>query len=222
MGKLAPSLLEADFRFLEEQLKTMERAGADQVHIDVMDGSFVPNLAFGMREIRGIRSSTDLPFDVHLMVQEPVRFVERIRDAGADVITVHYEACEDPGYTIDRIRMSGARCGIVLNPDTELGVLTEELLQKVHVVQLMTVWPGREGQEFLPDALLRIRRLRERIEELGAACEIETDGKIGMENVREVLRAGASVVVSGRALFEGDLEKNIREMKRLMGLEKVD
>lgn len=216
MRRLAPSLLEADFRFLDEQLRKMERAGADQIHIDVMDGSFVPNLALGMREIRSIRQSTALPFDVHMMVQEPGRFVERMAEAGADVITVHYEACEDPEETIDRIRNLGAASGIALKPDTDLSVLSERLLQKVDVVQLMTVQPGLEGQEFLPESLSRIRKVRGRIEALGLTCEVEVDGKIGIGNVQEVVRAGASVIVSGRALFAGDLEENIRRMKQQM------
>lgn len=216
MSKLAPSLLEADFRFLDEQLKQMERAGADMVHIDVMDGSFVPNLALGMREIQSIRSSTLLPFDVHLMVQEPIRFVERMKKAGADVVTVHYEACTDLAKTIARIKSLGIRCGIVLKPDTALDVLEDPLLRQIDVVQLMTVHPGLEEQEFLPDSLERIRKLRERIEEQKLLCEIEVDGKVGPGNVQEVLRAGASVIVSGRALFEGSLEENIQKMKRLM------
>ena len=216
MGKLAPSMLEADMRFLDEEMKRMERAGADYVHIDVMDGSFVPNLAFGMREIKGLRQSAPLPFDVHMMVQEPVRFVKRMKEAGADVITVHYEACTDLLKTIRTIRELGVRAGVALNPDTSLGVLKDEILSQADVVQLMTVQPGMEGQRFLPGSLQRIQALRKRIKELGLGCEIEVDGKIDMENVQEVVRAGASVIVSGKALFQGDLETNIQKMKRLM------
>lgn len=216
MGKLAPSLLEADMRFLDEELKRMERAGADCVHIDVMDGAFVPNLAFGMREIGSIRPSSPLPFDVHMMVQEPVRFVKRIKEAGADVITVHYEACTDLDRTVRTIRELGIRAGVALNPDTSLGVLSDEVLAQADVVQLMTVQPGLEGQRFLPGSLARIQALRKRITDLGLDCEIEADGKIGMENVQEAVAAGASVIVSGKALFQGDLEENIRRMKRLI------
>lgn len=216
MGKLAPSLLEADMRFLDEESKRMERAGADYVHIDVMDGMFVPNLAFGMREIRSIRPSSALPFDVHMMVQEPIRFVKRMKEAGADVITVHYEACTDLVQTLRTIRGLGIRAGIVLNPDTSLGVLSDVMLAQADVVQLMTVRPGLEGQRFLPGSIERIQALRKRIDDLGLNCEIETDGKISMENVQEAVAAGASVIVSGKALFQGNLEENIQRMKRLI------
>ena len=216
MIQVAPSLLSADFARLGEAVSMVNTSRASMIHIDVMDGAFVPNLAFGMREIKSIRSSSSMVFDVHMMVQEPVRFVKRMKEAGADVITVHYEACTDLAKTIRAIRELGVRAGVALNPDTGLGVLQDEILKQVDVVQLMTAQPGLEGQRFLPGSLQKIQALRKRMEELGLVCEFEVDGKIDMENVQEAVRAGASVIVSGKALFQGDLENNIQKMKRLI------
>ena len=143
--KLAPSLLEADFRCLDMELKTLESAGILIIHIDVMDGMFVPNLSFGMKMIRSIRSSTNMSFDVHMMVQEPVRFARQIIDVGADIITVHYEACADVEGTLAFIKKSGIKVGIALKPGTALDVLSDDILCKVDVVHLMTVHPGLEG-----------------------------------------------------------------------------
>ena len=181
-----------------------------------MDGAFVPNLALGMREVESIRASSGLIFDVHMMVNEPIRYVERMKAAGADVITVHFEACEDPERTVNAVKDMGIRAGIALKPDTELDVLKAPLLERADVIQLMTVQPGLEGQSFIPKSIRRIEMLRGRLEQLGLSRDIEADGNIGMDNVQKVVRAGATVVVSGKALFCGNLEKNIREMKRLM------
>lgn len=214
--RLAPSLLEADYRYLDEQLKTMECAGADSVHIDVMDGIFVPNLSFGMKMIRSIRQSTRLEFDVHMMVQEPLRFAQRMIDAGADVLTVHYEACDDVEGTLAFIRNSGIKVGIALKPETALDVLTDRILKMVDVVHLMTVEPGLEGQTFIPESLSRISEIRNRLNKIHPDCDIEVDGNITKENMNSVLSAGATIIVIGKAIFSGDMMDNIRQMKRLI------
>lgn len=216
MGKayrLAPSLLEADFRCLDMELKTLESAGVDIVHIDVMDGIFVPNLSFGMKMIRSIRSSTHMIFDVHMMVQEPIRFTQQMIDAGADIMTVHYEACADVESTLAFIKNSGIKVGIALKPGTTLEVLTDSVLQKVDVVHLMTVQPGLEGQTFIPESLSRIYKIRDRLDKIHPECDIEVDGNITSENIKNVLLAGANIIVAGKSIFSGNIVDNIKKLK---------
>ncbi len=212
---IAPSLLEADYGHLETELIKMKKGGADYVHIDVMDGCFVPNLSFGMKMIKGLRDSADTVFDVHMMVMNPERFIPKMADAGADVISVHFEACENIIETLDEIHACGCKAGIVLNPETDFHLLTREILDRVEVVQVMTVAPGIEGQEFRTDMLAKINLIRNRLREMNYKIDIEVDGGINFENVQSVVNAGASIVVSGKALFTGNLEENIQRMKQL-------
>jgi len=215
-NKLAPSLLEADYRFLDDQLKQMKLAGADCVHIDVMDGSFVPNLSFGMKMIKSIRQSTNLEFDVHMMVQKPHRFTKRMVEAGAEVLTVHYEACADIERTLTEIKECGIKAGIALKPGTSLNVIDDNLLEIVDVVHLMTVEPGLEGQVFIPKSLQRISEIRKRLNFINPGCDIEVDGNITFENIRQVMNAGANIIVVGKAFFTGDMPGNIHRMKQLI------
>lgn len=216
MGKLAVSLLEMDYNNLGQELKEIENSGIDYIHIDMMDGMFVPNVGIGTRLIQGIRPSTKLVFDVHMMVQEPERLAEKVVNSGADVITVHYEACKDIKKTLEFIQDLGCKAGIDLNPETPLDVLDDELLKKADVIHLMTTVPGVEGQKFIPESLDKIRSLRRKLEELKLDTDIEVDGNITKENLRRVVKAGATIFVSGRAIVQGDMAENIRQMKTII------
>ena len=223
MCRLAVSLLEMNYGHLARGLKEMEQAGADYVHIDMMDGSFVPSLGIGTRLIEGIRISSSLVFDVHMMVREPERFLERVAQAGADIITVHYEACHDVKKTLEEIHGLGLRAGLALNPETSVDALEDEVLKEADVIHVMTTHPGIEGQTFIPESIEKIRGLRERLERLGVFRDIEVDGNITMENVKRTAEAGATVIVSGRALVQGNMEENIHRMKDILhGIEKRD
>lgn len=207
---LAPSLLAADFTKLGEQIKETERCGAQFLHIDVMDGIFVPSISFGMPLIESIRPITKQFFDVHLMIVEPERYIQEFVDCGADGITFHLEATKDPQKVIDRIHKAGAKAGISIKPGTPL----EEVypyLSKVEMVLIMSVEPGFGGQSFLPEAFGRIRKIREYLDRHQLATRLEVDGGIGKKNVREVMAAGADVFVAGSAVFrKRSIEENIR------------
>jgi len=207
---LSPSILAADFFELGKQIKMVEEAGVKYLHIDVMDGNYVKNISFGLPVIKSIRSRSNLVFDTHLMVVEPIRMLEDYRDAGADIITVHAEACSDLAATISRIKEMGLKAGVSLNPGTPLDKL-DPVLNSVDMVLLMSVVPGAGGQAFIPSTLQKIRDLREKAEKTGAVIDIEVDGGIYVDNVMDVLMAGANVIVSGTSIFHGDILENIRK-----------
>ena len=216
MGKIAPSILSADFTRLGEEIKDVEKAGADYIHIDVMDGHFVPNITIGPMIVKAAKRVTDLPLDVHLMISDPDYFIEDFAEAGASIITVHAEALNHLHRTIQIIRDKGVRPGVVLNPATPLGVV-EYVLDQLDMVVLMTVNPGFEAQKFIPEVIPKIRRLRKMVNDLDLSLEIEVDGGIDPENIGRVSSAGADVFVAGSAIYYSkDYKKTIRLMRERM------
>lgn len=212
---LAPSMLSADFKILGEQLKQTEEAGAQYIHFDVMDGIFVPSISFGMPVLSSVKGATDQVLDVHLMVTEPVRYVKEFASCGADIITVHLEACEDLAATVDAIHACGVRAGISIKPGTPVEELTP-YLDQADMFLIMSVEPGFGGQAFIPESLERIRQLRELLDERGLKKDLEVDGGIYHSNVAEVLEAGANVIVSGSGVYKGDIRKNVAEFMEIL------
>ncbi len=198
--KIAPSILAADFACLGRQIEEAHRAGADWIHVDVMDGRFVPNISVGIPVLQAVRRVTDLPLDVHLMIVEPERYVEAFARAGADRLTVHVEASPHLHRTVQQIRQLGLRAGVALNPATPAGAV-EEILPDVDLILAMTVNPGFGGQHFIPTVLPKLRRLRQMIDALGADIELEVDGGIDQHTAGLVTAAGATVLVAGSAIF---------------------
>ncbi len=208
MYKLAPSILSADFGNLSRDVRLAADAGAEYIHIDVMDGMFVPSISFGMPVIKSIRPCTDKVFDVHMMVEEPGRYAEAMKEAGADLICVHQEACRHLDRTISQIKGLGLKAGVALNPATPVESLSC-VLGQVDMVLIMSVNPGFGGQKFIPYTLDKIRTLRAMCDARGLATDIEVDGGVGLNNVREVLKAGANVIVAGSAVYGGDVRANV-------------
>lgn len=211
---LAPSILSADFTRLGEEMRLTEKCGAKYIHFDVMDGIFVPNISFGIPVLKSIHQATDQVMDVHLMITEPIRYVEEFAKAGADLITIHYEACEDVAATIEKIRESGKKVGVSVKPATPVSVL-EAFLEKIDMVLIMSVEPGFGGQKFMPEALDKVREVRRMAEEKGMELDIQVDGGIGTDNVAEVLDAGANVIVAGSAVFKAT-EENTKAFMEIL------
>lgn len=213
--KISPSILAADVSRFGEELAAVSQAGADYIHIDIMDGMFVQNISFGVPVVEGIRKCVDTFFDVHLMVHEPIRYIRDFAEAGADGITVHVEACEDLEATIDEIHSHGKKAAVSIKPRTDIDTILD-ILPKVYMVLVMTVEPGYGGQKIRRDTFDKIIRLRQYIEEYNLDVDIEVDGGVDLDNVREVLDAGANVIVAGTKVFHGDVEENMKNFRKIL------
>ena len=210
MLKLAPSLLAADFSRLDGDIRRIEEGGAHYLHLDVMDGTFVPSISFGTPVIGKLRSCTKLKFDVHMMVEEPARFAEDYVEAGAELITVHAEACRHLDRTVRQIRSLGVQAGVALNPATSLSAL-DYILNEVDMILLMSVNPGFGGQTYIPYVTEKIKLLRSCLNERGLSTDIQVDGGVTLTNAEQLLEAGANVIVAGTSVFKGDAGENVRK-----------
>ena len=212
--KIAPSILSANFAKMGEEVRSLEECGADLVHCDVMDGVFVSNITFGIKMVEDLRKITNLPLDCHLMIVHPEKYVERFVKAGADIVTVHYEACGDNlKETLALIKNAGAKCGAVINPDTPVGKI-KEVIPLCDMVLVMSVFPGFGGQKFIPTALDKLREIRRIIDESGKDIDLEIDGGVNLQNIEEIKAAGANVIVAGNTVFSAaDRAEIIKKLK---------
>lgn len=214
--KIAPSILDADFANLGEQIEIIEKGGADLIHLDIMDGCFVPNISFGTKIVESIKNKTSIPLDVHLMIENPEKHIKSFIEAGGDIITVHYETCKHLDRVIQNINESGTKCGLALNPATSLGVI-EYVINKIDLLLLMTVNPGYGGQKFIPEMILKIKQARKMIEEQDKLLDLEVDGGINFDNVSEIIHAGANIIVTGSVIFKSENPKEtVKKIKNLI------
>jgi len=216
MNVLSPSILSADFTKLGEQIREADQAGAQYIHIDVMDGVFVPSISYGMPVIKSIRPATDKVFDVHLMIVDPIRYIKDFVDSGADIITFHLEASDDPKAVIDEIHKYGKKAGISIKPGTEVDAVIP-YVDMVDMILVMTVEPGFGGQKFIPESIGRIKAVKKVLEDKKLNTDIQVDGGIYTDNVQAVLDAGANVIVAGSAVFKGNIRDNVNAFLKILG-----
>ena len=213
--QISPSILSADFSQLGNEIKKLEKAGADMIHVDVMDGHFVPNLTIGPPVIKALRSNTKLPFDVHLMISPVHKYIKDYADAGANIITIHPEATDNLKESIKHIKNLGKKVGVSLNPDTQINII-KDFLTKINLVLIMSVYPGFGGQKFIPNVLDKIKELKIIKDQQNLNFDIEVDGGINFDNSKLVIDAGANILVSGTTIFksnQGNMKKNIDILK---------
>ena len=215
MNILSSSILSADFARLGSQIEEVDKAGTHYIHIDVMDGMFVPSISYGMPIVKSIRGITDKLFDVHLMIVDPIRYIKNFVDVGADSVTFHQEATDDPMAVMDEIHKYGKKAGIAIKPATPIDAIVP-YLEKVEMVLVMTVEPGFGGQQLIPESLDKVRELRKLIDKKGIDVDIQVDGGIYIDNVEEILEAGANVIVSGSGIFKGNISENVKTFRKIL------
>ncbi len=215
MNILSPSILSADFAKLGQQIQAADKAGAQYIHIDVMDGLFVPSISYGMPVIRSVRPITDKVFDVHLMIEKPERYIDEFADCGADIITFHVEATDKVSEVIDMIHAKGLKAGLSIKPGTAVEEVSP-YLDKIDMILVMTVEPGFGGQSYIDACTEKVRAMRRMVTECGRDIDIQVDGGISIKNVGTVLEAGANVIVAGSAVFKNDIEANVKDFLRIM------